>query len=564
MRACDDYRIKNFKHEILRITNMTSSAPQKATTAAPQKATTACIIGGGIAGLCAAIELHEELNEHNVLHDITIIERESVLGGTALKTPGRIGYGFHYVGHKDSALQYLRDSLAFRKYINDMADKEGVDTSALWPTAGSYPECPNPSYYVFPINCKFNQKEIMGTVREINNEYKNQTGDTNPAGVWLDSREKQEFIKNHWNNEPVMVLKTRESLVNPAELIKVLKQVAHKKGTKVQTSTSVKNVQEDNQGVIITTVNAQEPGQEPEQQQKFNYAVTAAWYNNKYLCENTSPPTDIHIRVKAILRLRVKFKDGIVPANIFQWDTSDGQGLMRSIIKCNEEDGSYEVLVTSTHYTNVTTQSGTTNEPPEWLQKGQATADVNNIPESEKQHATEGILRRFMEECGNSVKERPDVISTNFGVVMHETYDKQMNLNGESSHDIRNDSSTWRKIGKHIWRIRAQKMSTAMKPAIELAKSMASRIIASREKKIPRENNDQPHLSALNVAPPSCSPPQKLTITNTALQKERIFSLLNNNECTGYVSKFFRRPIKKPKQEEEKNRIDKNRPGAHT
>ena len=533
------------------------------TSSSPQKATTACIIGGGIAGLITAIELGEELNERKVPHDITIIEREPVLGGTALKTPGRIGYGFHYVGHKDSALQYQRDSLAFRKYINDIAHKEGVDTSALWPATGSYPECTTPSYYVYPFNCKFNLNDTKVAVQKINKEYRNLTGDNNPASVWLDSREKQEFIKNHWNKEPVMVLKTREFLVNPTELIRALEEVARKKGIKFQTSTSVKKVQEDTDGVKITTVSAQEPGQEPVQQQKFNYAVTAAWYNNKYLCESTSPPIDINIRVKAILRLRVKFKDGIVPANIFQWDTSDGQGLMCSIIKRYEEDGRYEVLVTSTHYTNVTTQSGTTHEPPEWLQKGQATADVNNIPESEKQYATEGILRRFMEECGNSVKEPPYVISTNFGVVMHETYDKQMNLNGESSHDIRNDSYALRQISEYIWGIRAQKISTAMKPAVELAKSMASRIIASRAKKIPRENNDRPHLSALNVASPSCSPPQKPTITNTELQKESNFSLLDN-ECTCYVAKFFRRPIKKPKQEEERNRTDKNRPGAHT
>ncbi len=117
------------------------------------------IIGGGLAGCLAAIELA------NKGKSVCLIEaKETLLDGTSNVTPARMGLGFHYI-HKETGIVYLRSTIEFvKKY------KASVHPLMV----GGHEEESHPlrrGRYFITKDSLFGKEEILDTYIELKKEY---------------------------------------------------------------------------------------------------------------------------------------------------------------------------------------------------------------------------------------------------------------------------------------------------------------------------------------------------------------------------------------------------------
>ena len=118
------------------------------------------IIGGGLAGCLAAIELAEKG------HRVCLIEaKDGLLEGTSNVTPGRMGLGFHYI-HEETGIIYLRSTIEFVKKYKDsvhplMIGGDQVENHPL-----------RRGRYFITDNSLFSKEKILGTYARLQEEYR--------------------------------------------------------------------------------------------------------------------------------------------------------------------------------------------------------------------------------------------------------------------------------------------------------------------------------------------------------------------------------------------------------
>jgi len=121
---------------------------------------TAAIIGGGLAGCLAAIELA------NKDYKVCLIEaKDGLLEGTSSVTPGRMGLGFHYI-HKETAIVYLHSTIQFVKKYKDLVHPLmiGGDKAEDHPLRRGR--------YFITEDSLFPKEEILETYAELQKEYR--------------------------------------------------------------------------------------------------------------------------------------------------------------------------------------------------------------------------------------------------------------------------------------------------------------------------------------------------------------------------------------------------------
>lgn len=112
------------------------------------------VIGGGVAGMAAALELAERGIK------VTLIEKEILGSGASGRNPGRMGHGFHYVDF-DTAKMYLRASIQVqRKYPRYLIGKELNFSHPL-----------RHGRYLITTNSTNTPEEILATYEKIKQEY---------------------------------------------------------------------------------------------------------------------------------------------------------------------------------------------------------------------------------------------------------------------------------------------------------------------------------------------------------------------------------------------------------
>lgn len=78
------------------------------------------IIGGGLAGCLSALAVHASYPSIKI---ILLDQSSSLLSGSSCITPGRMGLGFHYLLHVETAMLYLEETIAFMRA--QLCDSEG-------------------------------------------------------------------------------------------------------------------------------------------------------------------------------------------------------------------------------------------------------------------------------------------------------------------------------------------------------------------------------------------------------------------------------------------------------
>jgi hypothetical protein len=127
---------------------------------AKKRQCTAAVIGGGLGGCLAALELA------NKGYKVCLIEaKNGLLEGTSNVTPGRMGLGFHYI-HKETAIVYLHSTIEFvKRYKNSVHPLMiGGDEEQDHPLRRGR--------YFITKDSLFPKEEILDTYSALQNEYR--------------------------------------------------------------------------------------------------------------------------------------------------------------------------------------------------------------------------------------------------------------------------------------------------------------------------------------------------------------------------------------------------------
>lgn len=205
------------------------------------------IIGGGLAGCLAAIELAKKGR-----HVCLIEAKDGLLEGTSNVTPGRMGLGFHYI-HEETGIVYLRSTIEFVKKYKDSVH--------LLMIGGDKPEN-HPlrrGRYFITEDSLFPKEKILATYARLQNEYRRLCeedisnkvfGEPDSFFVILDPSE----YKSDVSNKIVCGVETPEHLLNwPLFKEFVLDEIGKNTSIEVLTGEEVRKVgfdAETNQHVL--------------------------------------------------------------------------------------------------------------------------------------------------------------------------------------------------------------------------------------------------------------------------------------------------------------------------
>lgn len=120
---------------------------------------TIVVIGGGIAGICAAYVLAKKG------YKVILVEREVLGAGSSGKTPGRMGHGFHYV-HPDTAKSLLKAIIEFSRTFPEV---KSCEIGSI-PATGAADPLKKGRYFVV-VNTDNPLPQILTTYEALKQEY---------------------------------------------------------------------------------------------------------------------------------------------------------------------------------------------------------------------------------------------------------------------------------------------------------------------------------------------------------------------------------------------------------
>lgn len=228
---------------------------------------TVVIIGGGIAGCSAALELAEKG------YKVILLESKSeLLSGSSDNTPCRLGLGFHYAD-QETAVKYLKSTLAFvKKYGSEyiVGNSKSIDHPLR---RGRY----------FIVNdSSFEHEKVLRIYKAIQKAYAKLIEEDPKNAVFGESDNFYKILsvgkyKEQVNSDRVTVgIETAEQILDwPKFKTDLIERVRSHPNITVKTSTSVKLIKDaSDQGFIVTTSQKEEHG---------DFVINAAWQNAEAL-----------------------------------------------------------------------------------------------------------------------------------------------------------------------------------------------------------------------------------------------------------------------------------------